>query len=372
MSSSFYDKIPVLPTMERLQSKNLFNFPLKGIAEGPIAEMAAQIKQMSSSGPSAEIGRKINELALKDDAESRNELLSMIRANNDGFAMVMRSFPPFQEAAKNITTTELLVPTSHDGNFNVPVEIYTPNSLVGKPGRSAYIFAHGGGCVSGKACDSKPFLDYLALSANLVVFNVDYRLAPETKAPNNVQDFYEAVKYVSKNAEQLDVDPGKICIAGESGGGYICLGACVMLAQHNESHLVKLALPIIAMVDDYSFSSPESMTVEERSGYMVMRRIWSMISADLTSQSDDPLLYPGKASDEILAKFPPTIVVEGELDMFITETCRLARRLRCVGRLLELVVFPGVTHHICLWPGFRICDMFEGTFKKIFDEYLHK
>ncbi|KAL5269635.1 hypothetical protein ACHWQZ_G003176 [Mnemiopsis leidyi] len=358
--------------MERLQSKNLFNFPLKGIAEGPVAEFAAQIKKISSSGPPAEIGRKINELALNDDAQSLDQLLLMIRANNDGLAMVMRSFPPFQEAAKNTTTTEFKVPTSHDGNFDVPVEVYTPDSLVGKSGNSAYIFAHGGGCVSGKAKDSKPFLAFLALSANVVVFNVDYRLAPETKAPNNVKDFYEAVKHISKNAKQLGVDPGKICIGGESGGGYICLGTCVLLAQHDESHLIKLALPIIPMVDDYAFSNPHSMTVDERSGFMVMRRIWTMISADLSTQSDDPLLYPGKASDEILARFPPTIVVEGEFDMFITESCRLATRLRNAGRLLELVVFPGVTHHICLWPGFRISEMFDGTMKKIFDEYLHK
>ena len=36
-------------------------------------------------------------------------------------------------------------------------------------------------------------------------------------------------------------------MAGESGGGYICAGAMVQLAMNNESHLVKLAIPIAAL-----------------------------------------------------------------------------------------------------------------------------
>ena len=358
--------------MERVQSKNLFNFPLKGVAEGAIADMDAQIKQIQSSGPPAEIGRKIVELSQKDDEESRSQLLAMIRANNAGLSMVMKSVPQFQEAMNNVSTTEFKVSTSHDGDHDVLVEVYTPQTLLGKSENAAYVFAHGGGCVSGSANDSKPFLAYTALSANIVVFNVDYRLAPEAKCPNNVKDFYEAVKYVCLNAEKLCIDPKKICMAGESGGGYVCLGACVMLAQNNESHLIKLALPIICMVDDYAFSDPKAMTMEERNNHTVMRQVWKIIAADITEQAEDPLLFPGKATDEILAKFPPTIVVEGEFDMFITSATRLARRLRRAGRLLEFVLFPGVTHAICLWPAFRMSDMFDGTFKQALQEYLHK
>jgi acetyl esterase/lipase len=125
------------------------------------------------------------------------------------------------------------------------------------------------------------------------------------------------------------------------------------------------------MVDDYAFSDPGPMTLEEKHSYSVMRQVWRMIATDLDQQSGDPLLYPGKASDELLAKFPPTLILEGEFDMFITETTRFARRLSRAGRLLEYVVFPGVTHHVCLWPAFRMGEMFNGTYKKVLQEYLH-
>ena len=47
------------------------------------------------------------------------------------------------------------------------------------------------------------------------------------RCPNNVLDFYSAVKYVASHASALGVDPARIAMAGESGGGYICSGAMV-------------------------------------------------------------------------------------------------------------------------------------------------
>ena len=52
----------------------------------------------------------------------------------------------------------------------------------------------------------------------------------------------------------------------------------VELAKRGESGLVKLAVPIIPMVDDYEFSaSKESMTKNEAEGADMMQRIWKAI-----------------------------------------------------------------------------------------------
>ena len=96
--------------------------------------------------------------------------------------------------------------------------------------------------------------------------------------PNNVLDFYHAVKYVCGHAAELGVDPARIMIAGESGGGYICTGTMVKMAREGESGLVKLAVPIVPMISSYFFTDKEAMMKDEAGQLDGMRRIWKMIS----------------------------------------------------------------------------------------------
>merc|ERR1712193_379672 len=88
------------------------------------------------------------------------------------------------------------------------------------------------------------------------------------------------------------------------------------------------------------------MTKEERDFVGMQKLIWNAVATDLEEQraSQDPLLFPAKASDDLLALFPPTVVLEVEFDQYITENIRMANRLRAKGRLLDLVVLPGVNH----------------------------
>ena len=56
------------------------------------------------------------------------------------------------------------------------------------------VYAHGGGVVSGTADEFRPVTAALAVETDSVVISVNYRLAPETKCPDNVMDFYQALK----------------------------------------------------------------------------------------------------------------------------------------------------------------------------------
>jgi acetyl esterase/lipase len=81
-----------------------------------------------------------------------------------------------------------------------------------------------------------------AVDSDLVVFNVDYRLAPETVAPGNIMDCYAALKFVCENAEEFGVDLGRIAVGGESGGGALAVGVGALLVEKEETHLVKLVM----------------------------------------------------------------------------------------------------------------------------------
>merc|ERR1719189_711438 len=114
------------------------------------------------------------------------------------------------------------------------------------------------------------------------------------------------------------------------------------------------------------------MTKEERDTHLMMRKIWNLLAADMEKQKEDPLLFPGKASFGVLEKFPPTIIVEGEFDMFITEATRMAYKLRAAGRLLEFIVIPGSKHGSYTVPMLKCFKTCYDAMKLAFEEYLHK
>merc|ERR1711894_812143 len=101
----------------------------------------------------------------------------------------------------------------------------------------------------------------------------------------------------------------------------------------------------------------------------MMRAVWKMIAADMEKQKTDPLLFPGKAAPELFEKFPPTIIVEVEFDMFITEATRMAFKLRAAGRLLEFIVIPGSKHASYATPNTKCFKMANDAYKLAFKEY---
>ena len=77
-----------------------------------------------------------------------------------------------------------------------------------------YVWAHGGGGISGHAVIDNGILCKLAIANDLVVVNVEYRLAPEHKSPAGAKDMIIALKYLIQNSQTYGVDPEKIAFGG--------------------------------------------------------------------------------------------------------------------------------------------------------------
>ena len=358
-----------MAALPRVESKHLFNYCLTGVCDEEVAAEHAKAMQKFTSDQSIK--------ALLNPAKlDCQEMSTVMRRYVTKLFKELGEHPSLVEAVEGCTHTNFEVPPRDGNDYSVPVLVHTPMYLAGqndsKKGNAAMIYAHGGGAVSGTAEEFKPWLSDIAVKTGIVVFNVDYRLAPETKCPKNALDFYCAVKHVIENASDLGIDQDRISICGVSGGGYIVMAAMIMLAKKDEGHLVKLALPCIPMIDDYEFGDPNSMTKEERDNFAGMRKVWECLATDLEEQrqNSDPLLFPAKAPDELLAKMPPTIIWEVEFDFFITAATRMANRLRAAGRLLEFYVAPGVTHGGDINPDLKVYHRNIKDMKLALEAYL--
>ena len=71
-----------------------------------------------------------------------------------------------------------------------------------KTGMACMTYFHGGGAVALLPEHLNGCLSKMCLALDIVVFNVDYRLAPETKTPGAFEDGVRAVKYVNEHAAE--------------------------------------------------------------------------------------------------------------------------------------------------------------------------
>ena len=83
------------------------------------------------------------------------------------------------------------------------------------------------------------------------------------------------------------------------------------------------------------------------------------------------MLFPSKAPDSMMKEMPPAVIFSAEFDMFITETDRIARRLRQNGRLLDLCTIPGIGHGSYLNPSLKCYKTFYESFNLALKEYVH-
>src|SRR6476659_1246290 len=106
----------------------------------------------------------------------------------------------------------------------------------GQPG-SAVLYLHGGGMIFG--------LEHLGRVYDLAVR--DY--VATSGVPMPVVDCYAALRWLADNAATLGVDPGRIGVMGDSAGGGLAAGVC-LLARDRGGPPVAQQLLIYPMLDD--------------------------------------------------------------------------------------------------------------------------
>ena len=89
------------------------------------------------------------------------------------------------------------------------------------------LFFHGGGFCIGDIDTHHEFCHAVCSQAGWAVVSVDYRLAPEYRAPTALKDCMAAYAWVAENSQTLGASSSRIVLAGDSAGG--CLA--ILVAQ---------------------------------------------------------------------------------------------------------------------------------------------
>jgi acetyl esterase/lipase len=224
-----------------------------------------------------------------------------------------------------------------------PVRVLMFDGAPGKKARGALIWIHGGGFVAG-AAGIGAGLRLAAQEQGWLIVSVEYRLAPEARFPQSLDDNYAALKWVHDNADNLGVDRRKIAVGGSSAGG----GHAAMLAiAARDRREVPIAFQVLIypMLDDRTASSRSA-----RPG--TGRFVWTPAAnrfgwASLLGHPPGGPTAPAGAVPARLTNvkgLPPAFIGVGTLDLFYDEDIAYADALTVAGIPVDLAVVPAAFH----------------------------
>lgn len=255
-------------------------------------------------------------------------------------------------APGNVVETKHTI-TSHDGaKLDVYHFIRDHQISKNKEPQPAMLYAHGGGIV---ACDvntiSRSLASGHASEFGVQCFAVDYRMAPESPFPTPLEDCYTTLKWLIEQSQSLNVDPKRIVLIGDSGGGNLMAGLSLLSRDRGLSPRPAKQILIYPMLDDRASEiaalKPEEPRNQYFASYTNMTKIcWDAYLGITTGASLSPNIQPYAcpARASALAGLPPTYIDVGSLDLFRDESLAFASKLVAANVDVEFHLYEGVPH----------------------------
>ncbi|HNQ06792.1 MAG TPA: alpha/beta hydrolase [Tetrasphaera sp.] len=232
------------------------------------------------------------------------------------------------------------------GGTRIPLRLY--RSGRSGPGAPVIFFYHGGGWVQGNVLNYDPLCADLAAGVGAFVVSVDYRLAPEHKAPAAADDCIDATRWLLARAEQYAVDASRVAVSGDSAGGN--LAAVVTQAFRDAGADGIRAQALIYPAVDCTLASP---SIDEHASAPILTR--AGIHAFLGHYLDgsgvdprDPIVSPLFGD---LHNLPPALIQTADLDPIRDDGLRYAAALASAGIPVRVTNFQGAPHGFASLAG---------------------
>jgi acetyl esterase/lipase len=207
------------------------------------------------------------------------------------------------------------------------------------------MYVHGGGMTSGDKSNLNPILLDALASDGYAVASIDYRLAPDSRFPTQIEDVKCAIRYLRANAARYGLD-GKVFAFGTSVGGQL-----VALAALTEPYSAWDIGPYpsepsnLAAVAD--ISGPANLN-ERASGYTPsgMQDVFGRKTNDLDLVLASPTHY-------VTPNSPPILLVQGVNDMTVlpSQSIELYWDLQAAGDKTQLVLVQNMGHRLAQVSG---------------------
>ena len=262
--------------------------------------------------------------------------------------------------------------------------------------RPVVLWLHGGALIMGSRSGVPQQLKDLAERENYIIVSLDYRLAPETKLPEIVEDIRDGVDWVRNAGPNLfQADPQHLVVAGASAGGYLSLmtgtfehppNALVSYwgfgdivgdwttkpsPAYRKGKLIERA-SALAGVGQIPITETNQANGRGRSTYFLYLKqtgLWVSEVSGWDPDHDIEKLKPYCPVQNVTKEYPPTLFLHGtaDTDVPVEQTQLMAGALKREDVSHEVITIEGGGHS--LWGGDR--EKINQAFDRSM-EYIHE
>ena len=257
------------------------------------------------------------------------------------------------------------------GTLPIKADVYRTDDRAEQP---VVVWIHGGALINGHRESIPARLKNPLLEAGCVLVSIDYRLAPETKLAEIVEDLKDAFRWIREQGPALfGADPRRIAVAGGSAGGYLTLvsgfrarprpvalvsfwgygdlvGPCYSTpSPHPRHHKIKLTREeAFQQVAGSPISDARKREGNGGAFYQFCRQqgLWPKAISGWDPHTQAEEFVPYMPVRNVTPDFPPTLLLHGEQDTDVPceQSRMMAAELRRNNVAHRLITFPQAEH----------------------------
>ncbi len=262
------------------------------------------------------------------------------------------------------------------GDLEIQADVYQPDGSTSRPIVAWY---HGGALMMGSRTSVPVQLIELSREQGFVLISFDYRLVPEAKLSEIIEDLKDGLNWARSSGPKLfHADPGRMVVAGASAGGYLAMMSGIVCAppptaivsywgfgdvdgkwtttpnEHFRNGPLVSEREAWATVGDKALSNTAQANGGDRWKlfvYLKQTGRWTQVASGLDPATERDKLTPYCPIRNLTPEYPPLMMLHGTADKDVPfeKSVEMARELKRLGGSHELIAIENGQHG--LWGG---------------------
>ncbi|GAB3271297.1 alpha/beta hydrolase [Parahaliea aestuarii] len=217
------------------------------------------------------------------------------------------------------------------------------------------LYIHGGAWVAGSPVSHRSITDRLSVLSGCAVLSLDYRLMPEYRRRDGIEDCRAAYQWLLANGPEGAGSATFMAVAGDSAGGNLALSLIAWIRDEG--------MPQVHAAVAFSPATDSTLTSPSLSANLATDPMLGPLFGGLT-RIPRPLLWWGSwlstrflPSDPVVSPvrgdlrgLPPVLVQASEAEMLLDDARRYVRRAQKAGSPVQLETWPHMVH---VWQIFN-------------------